>query len=104
MGDGWTLLALSGSMFIGCYFSGIIPVSVKLSEDKINIVSILGAGLLVGTALTVIIPEGVSTLYMSRLEAAHTEHHVENPTEAHHHEAHHFDDPHALIGITLVSP
>lgn len=79
---------------------------MKLSEDKINVVSILGAGLLVGTALTVIIPEGVSTLYLSRLEKAHTDHHQEVATEArhsgHHHEAHHFDDPHSLIGITLV--
>ncbi|OQR78881.1 zinc transporter ZIP9-B-like [Tropilaelaps mercedesae] len=106
MGDSWALFALSGSMFVGCYLSGLIPVSMKLSEDKINIVSILGAGLLVGTALTVIIPEGVSTLYLSRLEQAHTAHHQDVATDAghsgHHHEAHHFDDPHALIGITLV--
>lgn len=50
---------------------------------------------------------GVSTLYLSRLEKAHTDHHQEVATEArhsgHHHEAHHFDDPHSLIGITLVS-
>ncbi|XP_003743459.1 zinc transporter ZIP9-B [Galendromus occidentalis] len=103
MGDGWSLFLLSTSMFIGCYLSGLVPVSLKLTEDKMNIVSIFGAGLLVGTALTVIIPEGVSTLYMSRLEAAHTEHHLDLPTKDHHHEAHHFDDPHALIGITLVA-
>jgi zinc transporter 9 len=30
-------------------------------------VTVLGAGLLVGTALAVIIPEGVNALYMSEL-------------------------------------
>ena len=30
-------------------------------------ITVLGAGLLVGTALAVIIPEGVNTIYMSEL-------------------------------------
>ena len=32
-------------------------------QDKLKLVTVLGAGLLVGTALAVIIPEGVHTLY-----------------------------------------
>lgn len=32
-----------------------------------QLVSVLGAGLLVGTALSVIIPEGVNTLYSTQI-------------------------------------
>lgn len=32
-------------------------------QDKLQLVSILGAGLLVGTALAVIIPEGIRALF-----------------------------------------
>lgn len=34
-----------------------------LLQDKLQLVSILGAGLLVGTALAVIIPEGIRALF-----------------------------------------
>ncbi|CAB4064358.1 SLC39A9 [Lepeophtheirus salmonis] len=37
---------------------GSIPLFVPLSGEKLKMVSVLGAGLLLGTALTVIIPEG----------------------------------------------
>jgi hypothetical protein len=35
-------------------------------QEKLKLVTVLGAGLLVGTALSVIIPEGVHTLYETR--------------------------------------
>ena len=34
-----------------------------LFQEKLRMVTVMGAGLLVGTALAVIIPEGVHTLY-----------------------------------------
>lgn len=37
-------------------------------------VTVLGAGLLVGTALAVIIPEGVNALYMNDLPETHSDH------------------------------
>ena len=36
-------------------------------QDRTEVVTVLGAGLLVGTALTVIIPEGVNTLFSIQL-------------------------------------
>jgi len=70
-----------------------------LSEEKLQAVSVLGAGLLVGTALSVIIPEGMQTLnmaYQSQIHPTHAEgqeegehEHIENPV------------PH-LIGVSLV--
>ena len=35
-------------------------------QEKLKLVTVMGAGLLVGTALAVIIPEGVETMYSSQ--------------------------------------
>ena len=53
----------SVSMFIASYAAGYFPLYFNLSERMITYTSALGAGLLIGTALAVIIPEGVNTLY-----------------------------------------
>lgn len=37
-------------------------------QERMNLASILGAGLLVGAALTVIIPEGIQMLYSQVIE------------------------------------
>ncbi|XP_030566515.1 zinc transporter ZIP9 isoform X2 [Drosophila novamexicana] len=58
------LILLVIVMLVGSYLSGSIPLVMKLSEEKLKFVTVLGAGLLVGTALTVIIPEGIRSLYM----------------------------------------
>ncbi|RCN35986.1 hypothetical protein ANCCAN_18131 [Ancylostoma caninum] len=68
------LTVLSGSMFIGSYFAGSIPMMVNLSESKMRMVSIFGAGLLLGTALSVIIPEGVESLYSAHSELINEKH------------------------------
>ncbi|VDM60521.1 unnamed protein product [Angiostrongylus costaricensis] len=57
------LTVLSCSMFLGSYFAGSIPMMFSMSEPRMRMVSIFGAGLLLGTALSVIIPEGVESLY-----------------------------------------
>lgn len=57
------LTVLSCSMFLGSYFAGSIPMMFNMSESRMRMVSIFGAGLLLGTALSVIIPEGVESLY-----------------------------------------
>uniref|UniRef100_A0A0K0FFC8 Zinc transporter ZIP9 (inferred by orthology to a human protein) n=1 Tax=Strongyloides venezuelensis TaxID=75913 RepID=A0A0K0FFC8_STRVS len=66
-----TLLVFSFSMFIGSYVAGLIPLAFTLNENKVRLLSIFGAGLLIGTALSVIIPEGVVALY-SIQEESHT--------------------------------
>ncbi|VDO36945.1 unnamed protein product [Haemonchus placei] len=62
------LTVLSGSMFIGSYFAGSVPMMFSMSESRMRMVSIFGAGLLLGTALSVIIPEGVEALYNAESE------------------------------------
>ncbi|XP_013380707.1 zinc transporter ZIP9-like [Lingula anatina] len=121
MNETWRVILLSLAMLIGCYVSGSIPLAFTLSEDKLKLVTILGAGLLVGTALAVIIPEGVHTLYESELHKheSHTGHgqavrhvlqevaqvaadkHAEH-THSEEHEHSHGMEMHSLIGVALV--
>lgn len=81
-----TIVLLSIAMLIGCYLAGSIPLAFPLSEDRLHLVSVLGAGLLIGTALAVIIPEGVNALYLD--SHAHSEAHSHRNHENGHHEHH----------------
>ena len=56
------LLIFSIVMLVGSYGAGSVPLFMPMSEEKLHLVSVLGAGLLVGVAFAVIIPEGVLTL------------------------------------------
>ncbi|EFO87838.1 hypothetical protein CRE_05625 [Caenorhabditis remanei] len=73
------LLIFSTAMFFGSWIAGSIPLMFSLSESRIRLVSIFGAGLLVGTALSVIIPEGVEALYGAQCAVSHHNHVHENP-------------------------
>ncbi|KAK3881275.1 hypothetical protein Pcinc_014261 [Petrolisthes cinctipes] len=68
------LILLSLAMLVGCYIAGSIPLIMPMSEDRLEVVTVLGAGLLVGTALTVIIPEGVNTLFSLQSHQHHKAH------------------------------
>ena len=56
------LIIFSFVMLAGSYGAGSAPLFMPLSEEKLHMISVLGAGLLVGVAFAVIIPEGVLTL------------------------------------------
>ncbi|KAI6170729.1 Zinc transporter ZIP9 [Aphelenchoides bicaudatus] len=66
----FALLCLS--MFIASYFIGYLPLLLgNLGQNKIRLVSIFGAGLLIGTAFSVVVPEGIDALHGSVSKAAH---------------------------------
>ncbi|XP_055331998.1 zinc transporter ZIP9-like [Paramacrobiotus metropolitanus] len=66
--DGLILLSLLALAMLVCSFiAGSLPLAVTLSEDKLQLVTALGAGLLVGAALAVIIPEGVGAVYSHQI-------------------------------------
>uniref|UniRef100_A0A1L8DUQ0 Putative zip-like zinc transporter n=1 Tax=Nyssomyia neivai TaxID=330878 RepID=A0A1L8DUQ0_9DIPT len=69
MDETLVLICLVIVMLIGSYMAGNIPLVVSLSEEKLKVVTVFGAGLLVGTALTVIIPEGIRALYDDQVTA-----------------------------------
>ncbi|CAF0745265.1 unnamed protein product [Adineta ricciae] len=130
MSDSFMLSMFSLAMFLGSYLSGLFPLGFNLSETKMRYVTVLGAGLLVGTALAVIIPEGVNALYTAEMgghQESHSDHKivrrhlnevkpdkVDNIQSGHQHphdqpkhlhsesEHKHTDSIHSTIGITLV--
>ncbi|KAJ5281216.1 hypothetical protein N7478_006588 [Penicillium angulare] len=61
----FTLLALSIVMAVTSFVVGSLPLAFTLSPSQLRLISSIGMGVLVGTSLIVIIPEGVETLYSS---------------------------------------
>jgi solute carrier family 39 (zinc transporter), member 9 len=49
------------------FLVGLLPLSFALSPSQLRLISSIGMGVLVGTSLIVIIPEGIETLYGSAL-------------------------------------
>lgn len=95
------IIIFSLVMLFGSYLSGSIPLFFSLSEEKLQLVSVMGAGLLVGTALSVIIPEGMQTLnkaYNSQ-HGSEESHHEHSPGP---HTEHQEDPVPHLIGVSLV--
>ncbi|XP_024129430.1 zinc transporter ZIP9 [Oryzias melastigma] len=115
MDDFSSISLLSLAMLVGCYVAGTIPLAVNFSEEKLKLITVLGAGLLCGTALAVIIPEGVHALYEEILEGAHHSHGQAGVVDASEakveaeaalsgggkHE-HSHEQLHACIGVSLV--
>ncbi|KAI8905912.1 zinc transporter ZIP9-A-like protein [Gorgonomyces haynaldii] len=63
-----SIVLLSIGMAIGAYLAGSVPLMIPLSQEGVRLVSTFSAGLLVGTALIVIIPEGVETIYDAKAD------------------------------------
>lgn len=115
MDDFSSISLLSLAMLVGCYVAGTIPLAVNFSEERLKLITVLGAGLLCGTALAVIIPEGVHALYEEILEGGHHSHgqvgvveasegkgEVEAALSASGKHEHSHEQLHACIGVSLV--
>ncbi|KAA8572102.1 hypothetical protein EYC84_002025 [Monilinia fructicola] len=64
MFDGlFMLLVLSVIMCLSCFLAGAVPLSMTLSPSQLRLISTIGMGVLVGTSLVVIIPEGIEAVY-----------------------------------------
>ena len=67
-------------MFIVTFLIGYLPSRLKTSQKLMNLIAIFGAGLLVGAAVIVIVPEGMMVLFESLAIDPHSSHaHVEDP-------------------------
>ncbi|KAF9496526.1 Zinc/iron permease [Pleurotus eryngii] len=64
-----TLLLMSVVLGLGSFLVGILPLSFAFSKLHVSMLSTLGTGLLIGTALGVIIPEGVEAVVSSHSRA-----------------------------------
>ncbi|KAK3241585.1 hypothetical protein CYMTET_48660 [Cymbomonas tetramitiformis] len=52
-------------MFLGSFGFGMLPLVWRVSDSSLNLMSVFGAGLMVGTALSVIIPEGAEAFCLA---------------------------------------
>eukprot|EP00887_Chlorella_sp_A99_P005296 scaffold1.g5296.t1 len=81
-------------MFFGALGAGSMPYFASIPESQMDTVGALGGGLLVGTALAVIVPEGFHAFAAAHAHEGH---------EGHHHEHAHGEGPaEGLAGLVLV--
>jgi zinc transporter 9 len=52
-------------MFLGGFLPGMVPLWCSLSPNRLRFITVFGAGLLIGTALIVVVPEGINLWYVS---------------------------------------
>ncbi|KAK1769139.1 Zinc/iron permease [Phialemonium atrogriseum] len=62
MGGLLLLLALSVVMALASFLAGALPLSMTLSQSQLRLISSIGIGILVGTSLIVIMPEGIEAI------------------------------------------
>ncbi|KAK1756141.1 Zinc/iron permease [Echria macrotheca] len=86
MGGLLILLALSVVMALASFLAGALPLSMTLSQSQLRLLSSIGVGILVGTSLIVIIPEGIEAIVTAG-EAAHS----------HGNKARHFVQPRSAV-------
>ncbi|PNY24699.1 Zinc transporter ZIP9 [Tolypocladium capitatum] len=65
------LLALCAVMALASFLAGVLPLSMTLSQSQLRLVSSIGVGVLVGTSLIVIIPEGIEAAATQAPSHAH---------------------------------
>ncbi|XP_078391539.1 zinc transporter ZIP9-like isoform X2 [Cetorhinus maximus] len=98
-----TIILLSLAMFGGCLLLGLIPLTIRLPQEKLKFVTVLGAGLLCGTALAIIIPEGIELLLGDLVADQHRNiSQSQVLTEIQVSDGKQFAPPHFIIGISLV--
>lgn len=119
---GISLLLQSIGMFLGTLLCGTIPLYLPLSKTKLRVLEVIGAGLLVGASMTVVLPEGVSAIFQAEPPPPLAGAHVSRGASAlrvndwawsaltkraashdHDHEGHnHSTSPESLMGFALL--
>ncbi|KAI7688289.1 hypothetical protein SSS_05927 [Sarcoptes scabiei] len=95
------LFLLNFSIGFGSYLAGTIPIIFFLSESKMRLFSVFGAGILIGTALCVIIPEGINSIYGATFHPYSSEL-VKNSSAGLRLNQDETSDPHSIVGLTLL--
>ncbi|KAL2021069.1 hypothetical protein VTK56DRAFT_7724 [Thermocarpiscus australiensis] len=66
------LVVTSVAMAVASFLAGAVPLSLPLGQAQLRLVSSLGSGLLVGSCLIVIVPEGIEALSAAGENSRHT--------------------------------
>jgi len=56
------LLLMSAVMALASFFAGSLPLAITLTQSQLRLLSSVGVGILVGTSMVVIIPEGIEAV------------------------------------------
>ncbi|KAL3134435.1 hypothetical protein ABBQ38_006493 [Trebouxia sp. C0009 RCD-2024] len=81
-----SLVTLCVLTFVGSMLAGLAPLFLGVSESHLQTISAVGAGLLIGTALEVILPEGSEAFGTARQDGGNEQH-----------------LPESLLGAALIS-
>ena len=71
-------------IFLGSLVAGAVPFFLNLGERHVNLLSGFGAGMLVSTALAVILPEGVEAFHHAGEELGEPSHPTPSPYSLRH--------------------
>lgn len=101
---------LSLAMFVSTTAIGVLPLFCTISSKFMRFTNIIGAGLIVGAAFIIIVPEGVGTLIGSftktSLDSDHDHHHGHGGIDSEALSHNEVIDVHALgncVGLSLVT-
>lgn len=102
------LILQCAGMAAGTFACGIVPLYLSLSKTKLRVLEVLGAGLLVGASMTVVLPEGVNALYDTSKSSEHVHHVRDLPigpdgTLSRRTVREHVYDPESTVGMTLLA-
>jgi solute carrier family 39 (zinc transporter), member 9 len=99
------VVSLAVVMFGASFSAGTVPLCISLNQERMSLISSLGVGLLLGTSLGVVLPEGIETLFPEdaqthsldgrQLQGNGDYGNVLSPTAANSH--------HVAIGLALVA-
>ncbi|RDA91507.1 hypothetical protein CP533_4561 [Ophiocordyceps camponoti-saundersi (nom. inval.)] len=65
------LLGLCVVMALASFLAGALPLSMTLSQSQLRLISSVGVGVLVGTSLMIIIPEGIEAASTPAMATSH---------------------------------
>lgn len=106
MGTALDLIVLVVIMFVLTFIFGLIPLKCNVRPNHMNYIATAAAGLLLGTAFIVILPEGLE-MFMEGMEEEvqiddHDEEHHSEETDDHDGEHHSEDFDGPLVGLAIV--
>ncbi|KAF8423622.1 putative ZIP metal ion transporter [Tirmania nivea] len=97
-----TLTLFSIAMAAASFGAGMLPLTLTLTKPHLRLISTLGMGVLIGTSLIVIIPEGIETLYSITSLHKHSDH--DNDDDDSDDEDNHSSyNPHTYVGLALIT-
>lgn len=92
------LLVLCTVMAVSTFLFGVLPLALRLSRLTLRILEVGGAGLLLGAACSVVMPEGAGTLFRQA---------AKGHDGAHEHKRHGGEegsnDPETLLAVSFLS-